>query len=74
MAKWIASKEQKPTDSGLYLTLVGMHTGSYFQYELNEFDIEEQRWLYMEPRETVHFWQPLPKLPKLPKSNSSKRI
>lgn len=64
MAKWISSKEQKPKKSGLYLTLVGMHTGNYFQYELNEFDAAEQRWLFLEPRESVRFWQTLPSMPE----------
>lgn len=63
MAKWIATKEQQPKKSGLYLTLVGMHTGNYFQYELNEFDAAENRWLFLDSRERVRFWQKLPKLP-----------
>lgn len=63
MAKWIATKEQQPKKSGLYLTLVGMHTGNYFQYELNEFDAAENRWLFLDSRERVRFWQNLPKLP-----------
>lgn len=74
MAKWVSSKEKVPSKSGLYLTLVSMHTGHYFQYELNEFDVIEQRWLFLEPRESVRFWQSLPKLPKLPGSNSPKQI
>lgn len=65
---WISTKARQPDESGLYLTLVGMHTGHYYQYELNEFDVAEQRWLYMEPRERVHFWMLLPEIPAPPKN------
>ena len=74
MASWNIGKEQQPKQSGLYLTIVGTHAGYGLQYELNEFDTNLQRWLFLEPREKVHFWKKLPELSRIVKRNSPKKV